>query len=401
LVLSLLPGLALGLLVPAQAAEAWSETPAVALEWNARLRHEIVEDDAFAPRAEATTLRLRATLRARIGAGFSALLEAEGVTNDGNRHDSTANGRTDYPVIADPEALELNQAWVGWQNAQSAATLGRQRVVLGNQRWVGNVGWRQNEQTFDALALEWHPAPDVTARYVWLDRAHRVNSDQALNPLARERALDTHLLDLRYKGGRHQLGGYAYLHTDENVPTASSATWGMRWSINTAGENQDWTLTLETAWQRDHAHNPLRFSHRYWLVESAYTRQGVTWRAGWEHLGGDGSHALQTPLATLHVFNGWADKFLVTPPKGLDDRYLAAGGKLGQGALAGKFGWTLAWHDLRANAGGARYGREWNASVGFPVHGAVSGLLKFADYRAQGFAQDTTKWWLQLEWTHP
>jgi hypothetical protein len=30
-------------------------------------------------------------------------------------------------------------------------TLGRQRINLDDQRFVGSVGWRQNEQTFDAV----------------------------------------------------------------------------------------------------------------------------------------------------------------------------------------------------------------------------------------------------------
>ena len=79
--------------------------------------------------------------------------------------------------------------------------------------------------------------------------------------------------------------------------------------------------TLEAAHQRDHANNPLHFSHAYWLLEPALTVRDITARAGWEHLGGNGRHALQTPLATLHAFNGWADKFLVTPVNGLEDRY--------------------------------------------------------------------------------
>ena len=33
---------------------------------------------------------------------------------------------------------------------------------------------------------------------------------------------------------------------------------------------------------------------------------------------------LQTPLATLHAFNGWADMFLTTPANGLQDLYFRA-----------------------------------------------------------------------------
>jgi hypothetical protein len=300
--------------------------------------------------------------------------------------------------------VEFNQAWVGWRGARAAATFGRQRVLLDNQRWVGNVGWRQNEQTFDAAAIEWKPSGALTARYYWFDRVHRVNGDDARDRLARERDLDGHLLDVALTRGDQQWGSYAYAHEDRDVPSASTLTTGLRWTGNRVlkqdGRKRGWGWRVEAAHQRSHADNPLGFSHAYWLIEPSLSRGAVTWRAGWEHLGGDGQHALQTPLATLHAFNGWADKFVVTPPGGLEDRYLAVSGAFGRGGYAGKLKWAAAWHDYRADTGG-RYGREWNASIGFPVRGPVTGLVKLADYRSHGFARDTTKLWFQLEWLGP
>ena len=35
--------------------------------------------------------------------------------------------------------------------------------------------------------------------------------------------------------------------------------------------------------------------------------------------------SFQTLLATLHKFQGWADKFLTTPPNGIRDLYGSAG----------------------------------------------------------------------------
>ena len=373
-------------------------------EWNARLRNENVDDDAFTKSANATTLRLRAGLRMHFGDHFTALLEGEGIASAGDAYNSGANGRTTRPAITDPEGAELNQAWIGWKDAHVAATLGRQRLQFDNQRWIGNSGWRQNEQTFDAFAGQWQLRPSLTVRYAWLDRVHRVNGDDAIDPLARERSLDTHLLNVAWKHGAQQLTGYAYLHDDRDVATASTATWGVRWTGARLHDGDGFGWTLEAARQRDYASNPLSFSHAYWLLEPNFSARGVTWRAGWEHLGGDGAHALQTPLATLHAFNGWADKFLVTPAGGLEDRYLGAGGKFGSGRFTDKLNWAVAWHDYRADHGGAdhggRYGTEWDASLGFPVHGAVTGLVKLADYRSDGFARDTRKLWLQLEWAH-
>jgi hypothetical protein len=368
-------------------------------EWNARLRHEVVDDDAFARSANATTLRLRAGLHLHFGAGFSALVEAEGIASADDAYNSGANGRTIYPAITDPKGIELNQAWLGWKGDHVGATLGRQRLLFDNQRWIGNVGWRQNEQTFDAIAGDWQLTPALTARYAWLDRVHRVNGENALDPLARERDLSTHLFNLAWKQGAQQWVGYAYLHDDRDVARASTATFGVRWTGTHLHEGNGWGWTLESARQREYAGNPLSFSHAYWLIEPSMAWHGVTYRAGWEHLGGNGAHALQTPLATLHAFNGWADKFVVTPPGGLEDRYLGAGGKFGRGSYAGKLNWAVAWHDYAADTG-SHYGSEWDASFGFPVVKDVIGLVKLADYRSDGFARDTRKLWLQFEWSH-
>jgi hypothetical protein len=377
---------------PARVATPW------AFEWNARLRHETVDDAAFGLDAQATTLRLRAGLRLQTAAGFEVLLEGEGIASAGEDYNSGANGRATRPAITDPTGAEWNQAWISWKGARAGATLGRQRVLFDNQRWIGNSGWRQNEQTFDALSAQWSVSPALIARYAFLDRVHRVAGDDALDPLARERALATSALDLAWTHGVQQLEGYAYLHHDRDVATASTRTLGLRWSGAPPRGANGWGWTLESARQQDHAGNPLRFSHAYWLAEPTFARAGITWRAGWEHLGGDGTHALQTPLASLHAFNGWADKFLVTPPGGLDDRYVGAGGKFGRARAAGKLNWQATWHDFRSTQDG-RYGTEWDASLGFPVGASVTGLVKLADYRSDGFAMDTRKLWVQLEWT--
>ncbi|GMU42817.1 MAG: alginate export family protein [Xanthomonadales bacterium] len=392
--------LALVLSSPAPGAET-AAAPAPELlvfEWNARMRHESVDDDAFARTAQATTLRLRLGTRANFGKGWSALIEGEGIAALDDSYNSGANGQTTRPAIIDPDGAELNQVWAGWRGSQFAATLGRQRVALDHQRWVGNVGWRQNEQTFDAVGLEWKPVAELSARYYWLDRVHRVGGDDARDRLARERRLNTHLLDLSYAQSSQAFGAYVYAHEDEDVPGASSLTTGARWTANHVKDGRGWNWRVEAAWQGDRADNPLEFSHRYWLLEPAYTWRGIAWRAGWEHLGGDGRHALQTPLATLHAFNGWADQFLATPAAGLEDRYIGAGGALGKGERSSQMKWAVLWHDYRADRGDARYGSEWDASLSFPIHGKLTGLVKLADYRSDEFARDTTKFWLQLEW---
>jgi hypothetical protein len=386
--------LATACLLALASAPAWpADTPApLQLEWDARVRHEQVDNDAFARDARADTLRLRLGLRAQFGGGFGGYLEGAGVAAAGGHYNSGANGHTQYPAITDPRGTELNQAYLGWQGGSVGVIAGRQRLLFDNQRWIGNVGWRQHEQTFDAVALQWQPAADLTLRYAWLDRVHRVAGRDALVPIARERKLDTHLLNAAFKRGTQQWSVYAYLHEDRDVATSSSATYGARWSGKPAADGFGWTL--EAAHQADYANNPDRFSHAYWLAEPAWTLHGITGKLGWEHLGGNGRHALQTPLATLHAFNGWDDQFTVTPTGGLEDRYAAVNGAFGPQA---HLGWVVAWHDYRADRG-ERYGREWDGSLGYAFSPAVNGLLKLARYQADGFGRDDTKLWLQVEW---
>lgn len=366
----------------------------VSTEWNWRVRNEHVEDHAFAHDADATTLRLRLGAKFAWSDEWSALVEGEGIVA-GGAHDDGTNARRDLPAIIDPAGAEWNQAWVAFKRDGKQVTLGRQRVTFGHQRWVGNSGWRQNEQTFDALSAQWHVRDNLDVRYAWFDRVHRVAGDDARDPLARERDLATHAFWLQWtSGATWQWQAFALLHEDQDVHAASTATTGLRISTTRPPKTQGPSIALEYALQRDYADNPLHFAHAYWRMEPAWTFAHATGRLGWEHLGGNGRHALQTPLASLHAFNGWADKFNTTPPGGLDDRWLAI-----EGTARGTFDWQVAWHRYDADIGGA-YGTESNASLGFPVGKRVKGLVKFADYAADGFARDTTKLWLQFEWSH-
>jgi hypothetical protein len=388
--LSLFPALALA--APAD------PLPRVSWEAGARLRYEQVDDDLFANTARATTLRLRGALRWQVSDTFEAFVEGEAVGALGNDYNSGANGRTAYPTVTDPQGVELNQAWLRWHRGTSSAVLGRQRILLDNQRWVGNSGWRQNEQTFDALTLQASPAKDVVLRYSALARVHRVNGDNAIDHLARERDLDAHLLNATWTHGAHRLTGYGYVVEDQDAAAASTATWGARYVLAPKAGSRPWGVTAELARQRDYSGNPLDFAHTYWLVEPSVAIHGVTLRTGWEHLGGDGHHALQTPLATLHAFNGWADRFTTTPAAGLEDRYAAVGGQFAKARARGALEWQAAWHDYRSDAGDVHYGRELDASLGVPVSPTLKAMMKLAVYDADAFSRDTRKAWLLLEW---
>src|SRR5690606_23475514 len=101
----------------------------------------------------------------------------------------------------------------------------------------------------------------------------------------------------------------------------SSKTTGVR----VAGKLQGWDYAAEYARQRDWADNPLNLSSKYYLVEAGTNFADLAVKAGYEVLGGDtgaGNRAFQTPLATKHLFQGWADVFLTTPANGVRDAWV-------------------------------------------------------------------------------
>ena len=381
----------------AETPQAKAAKPAKPWALNLRYRHESVDDDAFARQAEADTLRLRATFNHRFSPRLTAQVEAEGVAELGDRFNSTANGQTMYPVVPDARALELNQAWLDWSGDTAGVRVGRQALVLDNARFVGNVAWRQNMQTFDAAQLRWKPNKAIEVQAIYLDRVHRVNGDGARDPLARERRLKAPLLRVSHAVPGGNLVGYGYWVEDRDVASASTRTLGLRWNASRA-LSKDWKggLALERAQQVPWA-NATGGSTAYMLVEPRLERGPLILKAGWERLGAGRGRAFQTPLATLHAFNGWADKFLVTPVNGLRDTYVSAQRGIELGGRKGK--WEVAYHDFRADHGGSGYGRELDASLGVTLRPGFDVLAKLADYDSEGFARDTRKLWLQAEWS--
>src|SRR5690606_31926121 len=149
-----------------------------------------------------------------------------GAFNDGR------NGRAGWPVVADPHGAELNQAWLRHAGDRITATAGRQRLLMGNQRWIGNSGWRQNEQPFDAVSLDARLHASTTLHQRGLRRFRRVNGVRARDPLEGKRRLNSNYADLAWTHGRVQVATYVLLVRDRDLATASTATRGVRGAWN-------------------------------------------------------------------------------------------------------------------------------------------------------------------------
>jgi hypothetical protein len=360
-----------------------------------RLRNEHVDDAAFTRAADATTLRMRVGYRTPVRARLGGVVEIEATKHLGSeRFNSSANGRSTYPTVVDPDNTELHQAYLQWTpNAATQLRIGRQRLAWDNQRFIGNSGWRQNEQTFDALDLQNTGAGGWQWRYGYLARALRANGSDNPDPNLARWLLDAQLLGASHPLWNGNLGGYAYFIDNRTLPGTSHRDLGLRYSLHREKAGSiGWLATVEFARQDPYADGSKDIGANYSLVEGGAIAHGNTIRAGWEHLGGNGRIGFATPLATLHAFNGWADHFLVTPPDGLDDRYLGWNRKFG------KLEANVAWHDFRAAHGDARFGNETDASLGWSFRRHWNVLAKFADFRAGDIGVDVRKTWLALDY---
>jgi len=362
-----------------------------------RYRLETVDQDPFADDAIASTLRSRLNYQTGTWHSVSAFVEADNVTvlGDDDTYNSTTNGVTDRPIVADPEYTEVNQAYLQLKAGSFTGLAGRQRITLDNQRFVGNVGWRQNEQTYDALTLKSSALAKTQLHYSYIANVNRITGpDEGSQPANYHGA--THALNGKVElGALGAVTGFAYLLDLENAPALSSSTYGVHWAgTYKVAEATKLNWLASYARQGDYADNWNDYSTDYYLLEGGAIFGKFGLKAGYEVLGGDDqpNHAFQTPLATLHAFQGWADKFLTTPRGGVEDLYLGATATVGPVAL------QLVWHDFQAEAFSQDYGSEWNASAAykFGTKKNYEALLKFADYEADEFATDTSKLWLQF-----
>lgn len=359
-----------------------------------RLRYESVDQDSAADSADALTARLRAGFEVAAD-GFSFLAEGEGTLGIINDYNDTipGNGLEPFPVVADPENIELNRLQIGYKKGGYSLTVGRQRIILDNARFVGNVGWRQNEQTFDAVRGQAKIGP------VSLDATYS-NSQRTIFGVDSPNEHfdgDLVLLNAGVDLKPVKIKAFSYLIDYDTRLAFSSQTFGILASASVPLGVAKLDLSATYANQSDYGSNPSDYSADYINLELGTGIAGFSLKGGYEELGTDGGVAsFQTPLATLHAFNGWADIFLTTPAGGLRDYYVSLGKGFKLPALPGlKAGVT--YHKFESDIGGLDYGTEWDASLGFTV-GPVGLLVKYANYDAEDFGTDTEKFWLQAEY---
>ncbi|MEL7197810.1 MAG: hypothetical protein AAGL10_05785 [Pseudomonadota bacterium] len=355
-----------------------------------RLRYEYVNTLDQPSNGEALTLRVRPSVELSPVSGLSFLAEAEAIVSLlPDRLNGFVSGST-RPGIADEETLELNRLQVSFGPSDGIDfTLGRQRISLDDERFIGIVDFRQNQQTYDAATMAIVGPANLTLRagYIW--RVGRV-----LGPERPDGVFDS---DSFYVNAALPLmfGQISAFHYDLDLDDRA----GQKIRSRTTGGSlrgrafpSEFGLFWELGYAKQESESA---SPEYARAALKAERGEVALSVKFERLGSEDGVAFQTPLATLHRFQGPADLFLTTPAQGIEDIEVNAVWRLGSLGPARGTRLSVQYNSYTPANGPGKYGDEWSGEIGATI-ASTRMSAAVAHYRAQDFASDTTRLWLTI-----
>ncbi len=361
-------------------------------------RYETVDQEGIDKEAHASTLRTAVGYKMKPFYGFAIGFLIEDVTSIGNDLYNNAgagslyNGVKDRPVVADPELTEFDQIYLEYSGLRDTRIkAGRSAYLLDNERFVGAIGWRQNHQSFDGAFFDSSAVGNWQFHYGYIERQHFVTGA--------DWGMSTNLFNVRYDSPIGKVGGYGYLidYDDDSRSKFSSATYGVRLDGSQSLDSFDLLYYGEYATQSDSGNNPNNYTVDYLHAVIGAKIKSFSVRLGYEKLSSSERDsvpvaAFQTPLGTNHKFNGFADKFLVTPDAGLEDLYLQVAWSKGAWAT------FVTYHDFDSDRVGLNYGDEIDAQLVYTTRWKQQFAGKAALYGADEFATDTNKIWVWTSW---
>lgn len=335
------------------------------------------------------------TTRERLGVktiewnGFSALLEGEFTQAIVDDYNSGA-GKFATPfnpsqtVSLDPETQELNQGYLKYSGYNTVVKAGRQQIVYDNAAFIGDVIWRQNQQTYDGFTLTNKSIGGLNFKYAYVTQVNRIFGSDAKTALAApslagpgsnvsDLNASLNLFNVSYTGiSNVTLGGYAYLMNFDKRKSWDNDTFG----LSAKSVLDDIALYGEVAYQDGAG---LKNSSEAWYSHFTVTKtMGLHSLIVAAECFGAG---FKTPLATAHAFNGFSDSFspgrIEGSHRGLTDLYAA---------YTFPFAWNVRWintiHVLGDNDLTSSYGWEYDSVLTKKFNDNFLALAKLAIFKS-------------------
>ena len=388
-----------------------------------RIRYESVDISDNTKKASSFTDRLKLGVGSNrlFGSKFlSAYLELTDVHVRSGKHNNTSNGETEYAEIIDPEQSRLTQSYIGIKPMDGLLiTSGRQALNFDNQRFIGDIGWRHMQQTYNSYLLSANNnnigldlAYITKVNTIFADKKETEDSITHGNAQENNRSIIVRAI---YKAS-DDIKAVGYAHFSDTVTYGYFAAGKTKLSNNltinfriehatqfndnkSAGNDNKSADNDNKSADNDNksADNTYEASVSYYNLEVGMNLYGYLANINYERLNSKSgkNEAFSTSLASKHRHNGWADKFLTTPEDGLVDLNLMLGYK------SKKFGeFKMIYHDFNNEKNHADYGDEIDISYVRAIPGLndLTGTLKYAKYTSKGLSVDTTKIWAMLEY---
>ena len=292
---------------------------------------------------------------------FAANVQVQGVWSNKQFDDNQANGNnnTGLNKVNDPGGVGVNSAHLIYRGiADTTLRQGRQIIRYDDDRWVGNVDWRQNWQTYDATSITNKSIADTTVQAAYVTNVNRPNTDGASangNAHMKSTLVNVNNKSLSFADIVAYSYRLDYNTANQSLPTVmgSTNTSGVKLAkdgIDVAGFKLGWTG--EMASQKNFKQNATNYTAKYTNIGASISGSLGKLTVAQETLGSDNGVGLQTPLATLFAFNGWADKFTVTPKNGLKDSYIRGRSTVAGIVVGADF------HQFKSDAFSLNLGRE-------------------------------------------
>lgn len=354
-----------------------------------RLRYHSLTQDNLPDNSDAFTVRLKSGIEFEFSDILTALIEVEASESLNDNFDNTLNNEINRPTIPDVNTVELNRFQLQSEISKVRVTLGRQELALDNWRFLGNWQFRQNDQTLDALRLE---APLAGGRFnaAYFNAVQRHFGQDS--PVG-EFTGDSYILNYNRPLLLGQLSLFHYaldLQTgpdDAVTDTFSTVTSGARLHGRQHWGDYGLAWDFSLARQSDFADNPNDFDALYGEVSLSLQYKNIEVSGSLEHLGQNNGTSVQTPLASLHDFQGVTDRFFVTPPDGLRDFNAGLTYDLGDWGKLEHIELKAGYHKFTSDAARRDYGREINLGLSAKID-HVTFFFQYGDYNSLALETD-------------